>query len=125
MSKKQLLCNALIKYISGLIIIALLLFLPAGTVTYTNGWLFIALLFVPILLMGLVLFFKAPDLLEKRLNAKEKRDTQDIIVKMSGLAFFLSFIMAGVDYRFKWSQMPEIVVTAAAVLLLVSYRTLC
>ena len=121
MSRKQLLISALVKYIAGLIAVALMLFLPAGTIIYPNGWLFIALLFIPMLFLGIVLYFKAPGLLEKRLNAKEKRGTQNTVVKLAALAFLLSFVMAGIDYRFGMTHIPEAVVVAASVLLLLSY----
>ena len=121
MSRKQLLISALVKYIAGLVAVALMLFLPAGTIIYPNGWLFIALLFIPMLFLGIVLYFKAPDLLEKRLNAKEKRGTQNTVVKLAALAFLLSFVMAGIDYRFGMTHIPKAVVVAASVLLLLSY----
>lgn len=120
-NKTSLLINALIKYLAGLIIVGLLLFLPAGTIHYPNGWLFIALLFIPMFFLGVVLLIKSPELLEKRLKSKEKRDTQDKVVKISALAFMLSFILAGVDYRFEWTKVSNAVIYAAAAVLLISY----
>lgn len=117
----KLLLNALIKFIVGLTIVGALVFLPAGSFGYINGWLFIGLLFVPMLILGIVLFVKAPDLLEKRLGAKEKENTQKGVVALSGLMFIGGFIVAGFDYRFGWSHVPTWVVIAASVVLLVAY----
>ena len=121
MNRKQLAVNALIKYIAGLIIIALLLFVPAGTLHYPNGWLFISLLFIPMLMLGLVLLVKSPSLLEKRLKSKEERTAQTLVVKISALAFILSFITAGIDFRLDITCVPRGMVAVAAVILLVSY----
>lgn len=117
----KLIFSALTKFIAGLVLVGALLFLPAGTFNYINGWLFIALLFIPMLLLGIVLFIKAPALLEKRLGAKEKENTQKGVVALSGLLFIGGFVVAGIDYRFGWSQMPMWVVIAASVVLLISY----
>ncbi len=117
----KLLFNALIKFIMGLLLVGALLFLPAGSFGYINGWLFIGLLFIPMLLLGIVMFFKSPELLEKRLNAKETEKTQKGVVAMSGLLFLCGFVLAGFDYRFAWSEVPTWVVIAASVILLVSY----
>ncbi len=120
-SKYKLALNALIKYISGLIVVALLLFIPAGTIGYINGWLFIGLLFIPMFFLGLVLLIKSPELLEKRLNSKEKRTAQNKVVTFSGIAFIVSFLMAGIDYRLKLTIVPSWVVVTASAVLLVSY----
>ena len=117
----KLLINALLKYTVGLLLVVLILFLPAGTFLYMNGWLFIALLFVPMLVLGIVLLIKAPKLLEKRLSAKEKENTQKCVVAISGLLFVAGFVIAGLDYRFSWSHVPLWAVIAASVVLLVSY----
>lgn len=117
----KLLLNALIKFIVGLTIVGALVFLPAGSLGYINGWLFLGLLFVPMFILGIVLFVKAPDLLEKRLGAKEKENTQKGVVALSGLMFIGGFIVAGFDYRFGWSHVPTWVVIAASVVLLVAY----
>ena len=98
--KMKLLLNAIIKYIVGLAFAGALVFLPAGSFGYANGWLFIGLLFVPMFVLGTVLFIKAPNLLEKRLGAKEKENTQKGVVAISGLLFIVGFIVAGLDYRF-------------------------
>lgn len=117
----KLALNALTKFIFGLILVGLLLFLPAGSFAYPNGWLFIGLLFVPMLFLGVVLLIKSPKLLEKRLGAKEKENTQKRVVAVSGLLFVVGFVIAGLDYRFGWSNVPTWVVIAASVVLLISY----
>lgn len=117
----KLLFRALIKFITGLLFVAVLLFVPAGTFGYMNGWLFIGLLFVPIFILGIVLFVKSPELLEKRLDAKEKESTQKGVIVISGLLFLSGFIVAGLDKRFGWSHIPSWIVIAASVILLVSY----
>lgn len=117
----KLLTEALIKFTCGLLMVGLLIFLPAGTFCYTYGWLFVGLLFVPMLLAGLVMFFKTPDFLAKRLDAKEKQGTQKGVVAFSGLMFIAGFVVAGLDFRFGWSNMPVWVVITASVLFLAAY----
>ncbi|MBQ4129183.1 MAG: isoprenylcysteine carboxylmethyltransferase family protein [Ruminococcus sp.] len=117
----KLLVNALVKFIVGIVLISLLLFLPAGTLAFYNGILLCCLLFVPMLILGIVLFFKFPSLLEKRLDSKEKDNTQKGVVAFSGLAFVASFLVAGFDFRFGWSEIPDFVVIIASVLFLFSY----
>lgn len=117
----KLLLNALIKFIVGLVLVGALVFLPAGSFGYINGWLFIGLLFIPMLILGIVLFIKAPDLLEKRLGAKEKESTQKGVVALSGIMFIGGFIVAGLDFRLGWSHVPTWVVIVASVILLVAY----
>lgn len=117
----KLLVNALLKFVSGLAAVGLLLFLPAGTLRYWNAWLFSALMFLPMLMVGILLFLKAPELLEKRLNTREQEGTQKAVVALSALMFCLGFVLAGLDFRFGWSHMPTWLVAAAAVLQLVSY----
>jgi len=121
MSKQKLLISALSKFIAGLILMGLVLFLPAGTWNYSNAWLFLGLLFIPMLILGVVLFLKAPELLEKRLQSKEKESTQKGVVAASGLMFIGSFVLAGLDFRFGWTNVPAWVVILAAVILLASY----
>jgi protein-S-isoprenylcysteine O-methyltransferase Ste14 len=101
--------------------VGLLIFLPAGTVQYPYGWLFIGLLFVPMLMAGFVMLAKSPGFLKKRLDAKEKQTTQKGVLAFSGLMFIAGFTVAGLDFRFGWSQMPTWVVVTASVLFLVSY----
>ena len=118
---KKLFVSALIKFLSGLILVGILVFLPAGTFSFFGGWLFIGTLFIPIFIMGIVMMFKSPELLEKRLNAKEKEKDQNLVVKFSGLMFLGGFVVAGLDFRFGWLPLPEWVSIVAAVCFLLSY----
>lgn len=113
--------KALMAFLLGLIIMGTLLFLPAGTLAYRGAWLFIALLFIPILVVGVVLLIKAPDLLRKRLAMKEREKEQQGVVALSGLLLVSSLVIAGLDYRFGWSHISSTIVTIAAVVLLVGY----
>lgn len=117
----RLLARALTKFIAGLILVGAMLFLPAGGFGYMNGWLFIGLLFVPMLILGVVLYLKAPELLQKRIDAKEKQTTQKRVVAVSGLLFIGGFIVAGLDHRFGWSYVPGWVVILASVVLVAAY----
>ena len=117
----KLLINALLKFTCGLLLVGCLLFLPAGTLNYWGGWLLMGLLFVPMLIAGFVMLFKAPAFLTKRLDVKEKQSAQKGVVAMSGLMFIAGFIVAGLDFRFGWSQIPAPVIVAAAVLFLAAY----
>lgn len=117
----KLLFQALTKYVVGLLMVMLLLFVPAGTFDYMNGWLFIGLLFIPMLALGAVLLIKAPELLKKRLNSKEKESEQKSVIGFSLIMFIGGFIVSALDYRFGWSDMPLVVVIIAAVVLLLSY----
>ena len=121
MNKGKLIGSAVSKYLAGLLLVGLILFLPAGTLDYWNGWLFIGLLFIPMFLLGIILLLKAPQLLEKRLNTKEKEGTQQKVVALSALLFLLGFVIAGLDYRFGWTRVPDWLVIIASVILLVSY----
>jgi protein-S-isoprenylcysteine O-methyltransferase Ste14 len=121
MNKNQLIINALCKMLGGLGLLALLLFLPAGTWHYWQAWLFIALLFIPMTGMGIWMLISSPELLAKRLNNKEKEQTQRHVVALSGLMFVGGFIVCGLDHRFAWSSMPLWVVVIAAVIFLVGY----
>ena len=102
-------------------LIGLLLFLPAGTLNWSNGILFMCLLFIPMFIVGIIMYLKAPDLLKSRLNAKEKQATQKDLIKYSGLMFIASFIIAGLNYRYKWLLSPNITETISSVLFLLSY----
>ena len=117
----KLLGEALTKFICGALLVGLLIFLPAGTVAYPNGWLLMGILFVPMLIAGFVMLFKSPEFLKKRLDAKEKQAAQKGVVAFSGLMFIGGFVVAGLDFRFGWSRMPSWVVIAAAVLFLIAY----
>lgn len=113
--------NALTKYLLGLVLVGALVFLPAGSLRFPNGWLFKGLLFIPMLILGVVLLIKAPDLLAKRLNNREKRGAQKGVTSLSALMFVAGFIVAGLDFRYGWSRVPLWGVVTAAVVLLVSY----
>ena len=117
----KLLINALTKFACGLALVGLLIFLPAGTLDYAKGWLLMGLLFVPMLIAGFVLFFKSPAFLARRLDAKEKQAAQKGVVALSGLMFVAGFTVAGLDFRFGWSQMPLPVTVTASVLFLLAY----
>lgn len=117
----KLLIGAVTKFLMGLLLVGILLFVPAGGLGFYNGWLFIGLLFIPMLVLGVVMFIKAPALLEKRLNAKEGQNTQKGVVATSGVLFVAGFIVAGLDYRFGWSEVPAWTVTTASVILLAAY----
>lgn len=117
----KLLISALTKVTCGILLMGVLLFLPAGTLAYEKGWLFMGILFVPMLIAGFVMLFKAPDLLKKRLDAKEKQGDQKAVVAISGLMFVGGFVVAGFDHRFGWSCMPLAVTVAASVLFLAAY----
>ena len=117
----KLLIEALAKFTCGLLLVGLLIFLPAGTLAYPYGWLFVGLLFVPMLIAGFVMFFKSPDFLAKRLDAKEKQATQKSVLAFSGLMFIAGFVVAGLDFRFDWSKMPGWVIVIASVLFAVAY----
>ena len=117
----KLLIDALTKFTCGLLMVGLLIFLPAGTLCYTYGWLLIGLLFIPMLIAGFVMLFKSPAFLKKRLDVKEKQATQKGVLAFSGLMFIAGFVVAGLDFRFGWSQMPDWVVIAASALFLLAY----
>lgn len=118
---KKLFIQAIVKFFSGTILVGLLVFLPAGTLHFINGWIFIAALFIPMFLAGIVMMLKNPSLLKSRLDAKEKQKEQSLVVKLSGLMFLFGFIVAGLNFRFSWHKLPDAVVIAASVLLLISY----
>ena len=113
--------SALVKYICGVLIIFLLLFIPAGSINYFNGWLFMGLLFIPMCIAGIVMMFKNPNLLKSRLDAKEKEDEQKIVVILSGLMFLIGFIIAGLNYRFNWIELPNIVIIISSIVFIISY----
>ena len=117
----KLLISALIKFTCGLALVGLLNFLPAGTVCFPGGWLLMGLLFVPMLMDGFVMFFKSPEFLAKRLDAKEKQSAQKGVLAFSGLMFIGGFVVAGLDFRFGWSAVPSWVVITASALFLAAY----
>lgn len=113
--------QAITKFILGFILVGILIFLPAGTVSFFNGWLLMGILFVPMFFTGMVMMFKNPALLKSRLDAKEKRQEQRTVIKLSGLMFLAGFIVAGLNYRFDWFALPKGVVIAATIVFLVAY----
>ena len=117
----KLFIEAITKYLLGVVLVGLLIFLPVGTFSYFNGWLFMGILFVPMLFAGIVMMFKNPDLLRSRLDAKENSREQNLVVKLSGLMFLAGFIIAGLGIRFDWYVLPKPVVIAAAVVFIVAY----
>ena len=108
--KTKLIIEALIKFTIGLILVGLLIFVPAGSLKYINGWIFMILLFVPIIIVGIIMFIKNPELLKSRLESKEKQKNQSVIIKLSGLMFTLGFVLAGLDFRYSWSAVPPIII---------------
>lgn len=118
---KRLLLQAITKFLIGSFIVGALVFIPAGTFDYWNGWLFMGLLFIPMFIAGIVLMIKNPELLRKRLNAKEKENEQKQVVALSGLMFLSGFIVAGLNYRFDWIELPGIIVALSSVLFVISY----
>ena len=117
----KLFISAILKFSLGVVLVGLLIFLPAGTFAYFNGWLFLGILFVPMFLAGLVMMAKNPKLLQSRLDAKEKQKEQDLVVKLSGLMFLAGFIVAGLGVRFDWYTLPKPVVIASAIVFLIAY----
>ena len=117
----KLFFQALSKFLIGFIIICALLFIPAETINYPNGWLFIALLFIPMFFAGIIMLFKSPDLLRRRLNAKEEEDEQKTVILISGIIFLLAFILAGLNFRFGWFKLPTVVIIIASVIFLIAY----
>ena len=117
----KLFFEALIKFSLGTILVGLLIFLPAGTFSYFNGWLLMGILFIPMFCAGIVMMFKNPELLKTRLDAKEKQKEQSLVVKLSGLMFLAGFIVAGLGFRFNWYIIPKAVSIGAAVIFLFAY----
>ena len=117
----KLLLKTLVAFLCGLLITGAVLFIPAGTLDYPGAWLFMALLFTPILIVGMVLMIKNPELLRKRLEMKEREREQKSVVALSGLLLVASFIVAGLDFRFGWSHVSNAIVIIASVLLIIGY----
>ncbi len=118
---KKIIPKALLKFMTGLIMAGLLLFLPAGSFNYTNAWIFIAVLFIPMLIAGIVLLFKNPALLEERLNARETEATQKAVIAVCAVMFIAGFVIAGLNYRFNWFMLPDPAVYSGSVIFLLSY----
>jgi len=117
----KLFFQAITKFIFGVILIGLLIFWPANTINYLNGWIFMGMLFIPMFLAGIVMMIKAPELLKKRLNAKEKESEQKDVIKLSGLMFLAGFIIAGLNYRYSWIILPNSVVIVSSVIFMIAY----
>ena len=117
----KLFAEAIAKFIVGVVLVGVLLFLPAGTLHYWSGWLLMGILFVPMFAAGLVMLAKNPDLLRSRLDAKEKQKDQQLVVKLSGLMFLAGFIVAGLGVRFGWYILPRWVSLCAAAGFLLAY----
>lgn len=117
----RLLLNAIGKFTAGLILVGLMLFIPAGTLNYSNGWLFILLLFVPMLVLGGWLWLRNPELLEKRLNTNENESEQKKVVSLSLILFVVGFIVSALDFRFRLTYLPLWAIIIGSLLLLVSY----
>ena len=118
---KKLFIQAITKFTFGFIIIALLLFIPAGTLNYWNAWIFICILFVPMFIVGIILMIKSPDLLRKRLNSKEKESEQGILLMVCGVMFICGFVVSGLNYRFEWIILPKMIVFIATSIFLFAY----
>lgn len=119
--QKNLAKQASIKYTAGLLFVMLLLFLPAGTFSYWNGWLFIGLLFIPMFFLGIILLIKSPELLEKRLRSKEQEGEQKKVIAGSSIMFLAGFVLSALDFRFGWTNVSPTIVIIASVLLVISY----
>ena len=117
----KLFIEALLKFLLGIILISLLIFIPANTIKYWNGWLFMGLLFIPMFIAGIIMMIKSPNLLKSRLDLKEKESEQKSVVVLSGIMFLVGFVIAGLNYRFNWIQLPNIVVIVASIIFLLSY----
>lgn len=117
----KLFLEAILKFIVGIIIIGLLVFCSAGTINYLNGWLFMGVLFIPMFIAGIVMMLKNPKLLASRLEAKEKQKEQGIIIKLIGLMFIGGFILAGLDFRFKWLSLPSAISYVFTIIFLIAY----
>lgn len=117
----KLFLNAIIKFVCGVLLIGALLFIPANSFEYWNAWLFMGLLFIPMFIAGIILMIKNPELLRKRLNAKEKENEQKWVLLFSGLMFLSGFIIAGLNYRYGWIELPNIVIIISTVLFIIAY----
>ncbi len=117
----KLFFSAILKFLLGVLLVGVLIFLPAGTLNYFNGWLLMGILFIPMFMAGIVMMIKSPNLLKSRLNAKEKLKEQNLVIKLSGLMFLVGFILAGLGVRFNWYVLPKGVSIGGAVVFLLAY----
>ncbi len=118
---KKLFFQAIIKFLMGLLVVCALLFIPAGTINFWNAWVFIGVLFVPMFIAGIVMMIKNPELLKQRLDAKEKESEQKLMILGSGIMFLSGFIVAGLNYRYQWFILPNVVVIIASIIFIISY----
>ena len=118
---KKLFIQAILKFFLGVILVGILIFLPAGTLLFFNGWLLMGILFIPMFFAGIVMMLKNPKLLKSRLDTKEKQKDQNFVIKLSGLMFLAGFIIAGLNFRFSWHIMPQGVSVGASVVFLLAY----
>ncbi len=118
---RSLFLSAIAKFAAGVILVGALIFLPAGTLNYPQGWLLMGILFIPMFIAGIVMMAKNPALLQSRLNAREKQSAQALVVKLSGLMFLAGFILSGLSFRFGWLMLPRWVSLLGAALFLISY----
>ena len=118
---KKLFIQAIFKFLLGVVLVGLLIFIPAGTIHYFNGWLFMGLLFIPMFIAGIIMMIKNPSLLKSRLDAKEKQKEQGLLIKLSGLMFIVGFILAGLNFRHEWFNLPNIIVIISSIIFLLSY----
>lgn len=117
----KLFAEAIIKYALGIVLVGVLLFVPARTVHWFNGWLFMGILFIPMFIAGIIMMAKNPYLLEKRLRNRESEQEQSLVIKLSGLMFLAGFILAALDFRFGWSRMPQVICYGAVAVFLICY----
>lgn len=117
----KLFFEAIFKFLLGVLLVGLLIFIPAGTINFFNGWLFMGLLFIPMFISDIIMMIKSPNLLRSRLDAKEKESDQKMVVALSGLMFLSGFILAGLNYRFNWLELSNIVVIISSIVFLLSY----
>ncbi len=117
----KLFCSAILKFLLGVVLIGVLIFLPAGSLSFINGWILMVVLFLPMFGAGIVMMIKDPALLKRRLDAKETRSAQDTVIKLSGLMFILGFVIAGLDYRFSWLPLPIGFTIGGAVVFIIAY----
>lgn len=118
---KKLFFSALVKFFLGILLVGILIFLPAGSLSFVNGWIFMGVLFIPIFLVGVLLMLKNPALLQKRLDAKESQKEQNLVIKLSGLMFIIGFVLPGLGYRFGWYTLPYPVTLTASAIFLIGY----
>ena len=118
---KKLFFKAIIRYVLGVVLVGILLFVPAGTLKFWNAWLFMGILFIPMFIAGIILMFKNPILLKSRLDVKEQEQEQKYVIIYSGLMFLFGFIIAGLNYRFSWIKIPNNIVIISSIIFLISY----